>query len=140
MFRSTLPDDATAGFTLIEALVALSIVAIVMASIGSLIGSSARGVRAIDGRLTRLETARAVMTALPDRGQLAPGTLSGMIADHPWRVDVLPFATQTAEQRSPTDPRSAARWAPQAVIVTVQSPSGAATQISTIRLQRGERQ
>jgi len=75
LFRSTQPDDATAGFTLIEALVALSIVAIIMASIGSLIGSSARGVRAINGRLTRLEIARAVMTALPDRGQLAAGAL-----------------------------------------------------------------
>jgi|SRR3974390_1314069 len=134
LFRSIPPDGANAGFTLIEALVALSIVAIMMASIGNLIGSSARGVRTIDGRLTRLETARAVMTALPDRGQLAPGTLSGMIAEHPWRVDVLPFATQTADQRS------AARWMPQAVIVTVQSPSGAATQISTIRLQRGDSQ
>ena len=32
------------------------------------------------------------MTALPDRDQLTPGTLAGEIADHPWRIDVLPFA------------------------------------------------
>lgn len=129
MFRSTIPDDATAGFTLIEALVALSIIAVVIASIGELIASSARGVRSIDRHLTRLETTRAVMTALPDRDQLVPGDLSGMIANYRWRVDVLPFATQPAAQ-------SSTRWMPKAVTVTVQSPNGPAMQISTIRLQQ----
>ena len=134
MSRSTPPDDAVAGFTLIEALVALSIVAIVMAAIGSLIASTARGVRSIDGHLTRLETARAVMTALPDRDQLARGAFSGMIANHPWRVAVSPFATDSVGQEPST------RWVPQAVVVNVGSASGAAMRISTIRLQRSAAQ
>jgi len=132
--RSTLPDDAVAGFTLIEALVALSIVAIVMAAIGSLIASTARGVRSIDGHLTRLETARAVMTALPDRDQLARGAFSGTIANHPWRVAVSPFAIDSTGQQS------SERWVPQALVVNVGSPSGAAMRISTIRLQRSAAQ
>jgi len=132
--RSTPPDHGVAGFTLIEALVALSIVAIVMAAIGSLIASTARGIRSIDGHLTRLETARAVMTALPDREQLARGALSGMIANHPWRVAVLPFATDSVGQEP------SARWVPQAVVVNVGSPSGATMRISTIRLQRSAAQ
>jgi len=119
-----------AGFTLIEALVALSIVAMALSSIGALIASSARGVRSMESRLTRLETARAIMTALPARDQLVPGTLSGAIADHPWRVDVLPFATQNLSLPV------RAQWVPQAVVVTIQTPSGAAMQINTIRLQR----
>ena len=130
MSRSILPDDAVAGFTLIEALVALSIVAIVMAAIGSLIASTARGARSIDVHLTRLQTARAVITALPDRDQLARGAFSGTIANHPWRVAVLPFATDSVAQEP------SARWVPQAVVVNVGSPSGAAMRISTIRLQR----
>ena len=134
MFRSTAHEDAVAGFTLIEALVALSIVAIAMASLGSLIASTARGVRSIDGHLTRLETARAVMTALPDRDQMALGALSGSIAGHPWRIDVSPLATAISDQKLP------AQWVPQTVILTVQSPNGAAMQISTIRLQRRDGQ
>lgn len=130
MFRSTAAEDASAGFTLIEALVALSIVAIALASIGSLIASTARGVRSINEHLTRLETARAVMTALPDRDQLAVGALSGTIADDAWRVDVLPLAEPSLGQKSPE------QWVPQNVVVTVKSPNGAAMQISTIRLQR----
>ena len=130
MFRSTAAEDASAGFTLIEALVALSIITIALASIGSLIASTARGVRSINEHLTRLETARAVMTALPDRDQLAVGALSGTIADHAWRVDVSPFAQRSPGQKSPK------QWVPQNVVVTVKSPNGAAMQISTIRLQR----
>jgi general secretion pathway protein I len=130
LFRSTAPEDPSAGFTLIEALVALSIVTVALASIGSLIASTARGVRSTNEHLTRLETARAVITALPDRNQLAVGALSGTIADHSWRVDVLPFA-----QRSP-DQKSLEQWVPQKVVVTVESPNGAAMQISTIRLKR----
>jgi general secretion pathway protein I len=118
----------TAGFTLIEVLVALSIVAVGLAAIGGLISSSVRGARSIEDHLTRLETARAIMTALPDRDQLVPGYLSGEIADHRWRIDVLPFTARDAGPRT--------QWLPQAVVVTVQAPSGAAIKIDTIRLQR----
>ena len=129
MSQSTALRDS-AGFTLIEALVALSIVAVALTSIGALIASSARGVRSIEGRLTRLETARAILTALPARHQLVPGTVSGEIANHRWRVDVLPFTMQNVS------PQPGAQWVPQAVVMTVQTPSGAAMKINTIRLQR----
>src|SRR5215475_15838771 len=86
----SIPLKDSAGFALIEALVALAIVAIALSSIGNLIASSAHGARSIEARLTRLETARAVMSALPSRDQLVPGTSSGEIADHVWRVDVVP--------------------------------------------------
>ena len=118
------------GFTLIEALVALSVVAVVLAPIGALIASSARGARSIEAHLTRLETARSIMTALPSRDQLAPGALSGQIARHLWRVDVLPFAAQGP------GPLGHVQWVPQAVVVTVKAPSGAPLEINTIRLQR----
>src|SRR5215475_10660792 len=86
LYRSTDPDASTSGFTLLEVLVALAIVAIGLASIGSLVANSVRGVQSIEGHLTRLETARAVMAALPDRDQLESGTLTGTIADHSWQV------------------------------------------------------
>jgi general secretion pathway protein I len=118
---------------LIEVLVALSIIAIVFASIGGLVATSVRGTRSIEAHLIRLETARAIMTALPDRDQLVPGTFTGESAGLPWRLDVLPFATNTQLSQP------SARWIPQAIVVTVQSPSGATMNISTVRLWRGDR-
>ena len=130
MWRSIEPRRSTAGFTLIEVLVALSIVATTLASIGALIASTARGTRSIETHLNRLEIARAIMTAIPDRDQLTPGNFSGEMAGHPWRVDVLPFVSNNMEPQNDT------LWVPQTVVMTVRSPAGAAMQVSTVRIQR----
>jgi general secretion pathway protein I len=118
----------TDGFTLIEVLIALSIVAVSLTSIGALMASSARGVRSIESRLIRAEVARSTMTALPDRSQLKPGYIFGRISGHDWRVDVQSYATP---DRRPTR----GSWRPHTVVVTVRSPSGGATQINTVRLR-----
>ncbi len=128
MFRSTAPESTTAGFTLIEVLVALSIVAVSLSSIGALIATTVRGTRSIESHFTRLETAQAILTALPDREQLAPGNFSGEVGDYRWRINVSPFTTNVGTRQS--------TWVPQAIAVTVQSPVGGILQINTVRLHR----
>ena len=118
---------STAGFTLIEVLVALAVVAVSLSSIGMLVATTVRGTRSIERHLTELETIRAIATALPDREQLVPGTLSGEVADHQWRIDVAPFAS------SPPQPTT---WVPQSIVLTVQAPDGAVMEIDTVRLHR----
>jgi general secretion pathway protein I len=124
------PLEDSAGFTLIEALVALAVIAAVLASVGSLIATTARGTRSIEDRLARLETARSIIAAFPARDQLAPGAMSGEIASYRWWIDVLPFASQTMS------PQLRGQWVPQAVVVTIKSPNGAPMKIETLRLQR----
>ena len=119
-----------AGFTLVEVLVALAVLAVALTAIGSLMATTVRGTRSIDAHVTLVETARTIMTGLPDRGQLAIGNLSGEIAEHRWRTDVLPFVSPNVDQRLATP------WTPQRVVVRVQSPSGAILQIETIRLRK----
>jgi general secretion pathway protein I len=119
-----------AGFTLIEVLVALAVVAMALAAIGSLTATTARGSRAIDQRLALVETARLIATALPDRGDLAPGSLSGDLAGYRWRVDVEPLASTLVDPRLPT------RWVPHKVVITVQSPAGQRISIDSVRLLR----
>ena len=128
MLQSTAHKGA-AGFTLIEALVALAIVVVLLSSIGALIASSARGSRSIEARLSRLEAARSIMAALPSRDQLRPGAVSGQIGRHLWRIDVLPFAQDSG-------PSGHLEWVPQAIAVTVKAANGALMEIDTIRLQR----
>ena len=50
----------TRGFTLIEVLVALAVVAVSLSAIGSLIAVTVRGARAVGGQLALVETARGV--------------------------------------------------------------------------------
>src|SRR5258708_21911780 len=78
------------GFTLIEVLVALAVIAVVLTAIGSLIAGSVRGARALDQHLTLIETARAVEAGLPDRADLKLGTLAGEVSGQRWRVRVRP--------------------------------------------------
>jgi general secretion pathway protein I len=117
------------GFTMIEALVALSIIAIVLAAIGSLVATNVRATRRVDDRLSLVETARAVLTGLPDGGHLTSGDLRGRIGDNRWRVDVLPF------QADFVDPVRRTRWVPQAVVIRVQTPSGQELRLDTVRLR-----
>ena len=119
-------DDA--GFTLVEVLVALAVVSVSLAAIGSLIATTVRGVRSLNTNFALVETARAVMAGLPDRGDLAPGNFSGELAEHRWRVDVLPFAADSP------DPNVTPPWVAQTVVVRVQSPSGKILEINTVRL------
>ncbi len=130
MCRSITPKCDTAGFTLIEVLVALAIVAISLSSIGLLIATTVHGTHSIEHRLAQVETARSVATALPDRDQLVFGNFSGALANQRWRVDVLPYAATNVDQRQ------AARWLPQSVVISVRSPDGGMLQISTLRLRQ----
>jgi general secretion pathway protein I len=128
--RSIAPRHTSAGFTLIEALVALAIIAALFSPIAALIATSARGTRSIEQHLTELEIARTVVTALPERDRLVPGTSSGEIAGYRWQVDVSPFVP--AKFGAP----DATPWVPHAVVVTVRSPTGALMQIDTVRLRQ----
>jgi general secretion pathway protein I len=119
----------TEGFTLVEVLVALAVVAVSLSAIGSLIAVTNRGARAVGGHLALTETARAIMTGLPNRNDLAPGSFSGETSGHRWRVDVLPFYADFV------DPEKAL-WIPQTVVVRVQSPTGPILQLNTVRLRR----
>ena len=121
-----------AGFTLIEVLVALSVVAVALAAIGSLIGASVRGTRAVDYNVVAATTARALASALPARDALKPGSLTGERGGQRWRIDVGPAASPNVEPTLPT------RWVPQAVVIRVQSSTGGVFEINTVRLRRRE--
>jgi len=127
--------DASGGFTLIEALVALAVAAVSLAAIGLLVAANIRGSSRIEQHLGLVETLRAVETGLPDRPSLSAGTLSGDMHGQAWSVDIAPFPGDFV------NPRAAHFWTPQTIVINVQSPSGAVLQLETIRLGRrtGER-
>jgi general secretion pathway protein I len=116
------------GFTLIEVLVALAVVAASLAAIGSLIATSVRGAHAVEQHVALVERARAVMAALPRRDELSIGQAAGEIAGYRWQIAVLPYPTgQTG---------TVSQWVPRTVVTTVRSRSGAALQVHTVRLVR----
>jgi general secretion pathway protein I len=118
----------SAGFTLIEVLVALAVVAASLAAIGSLIATSVRGARAVEQHVALVERTRAIMAALPRRDELAIGQAEGESAGYRWQIIVLPYPT--GQTGAPS------QWVPRMVVTTLRSRSGTAMQVHTVRLVR----
>jgi general secretion pathway protein I len=116
-----------AGFTLIEALVALAIIVVMLGAIGSVVATTTRGTRAIDQHLALSGTAETLLADLPARGLLKPGRQSGELAGSRWRVDVAPM--NVAGGNPATD-----RFVPMAVNLRLQRADGAVIQITTVKL------
>jgi general secretion pathway protein I len=122
-------SDGIAGFTLIEALVALAIVAAVLSSIGAVIATSVKGTRSIDQHLALTGAAETLLAALPARNLLKPGRQTGETAGHRWRIDVAPMNVAVTSDAPPTG-----RFVPLAVSMRLQAPGGPAIQLTTVRL------
>jgi general secretion pathway protein I len=131
LFRSVPPDRSSrAGFTLLEALIALAILSVALTAMGSLISASLRATRSLDERFALIETARTIEAGLPDRQKLQVGRLAGEIGSHHWRVDVSPYLVEVL------DPKRASPWLPLKVVLTVRGRAGQTIQLSSVRLQR----
>ena len=126
---SSEPARGSAGFTLIEVVVTLAVIAAILLSVGSLVSVAVRGTHALDDHLVLVETARAIEAGLPDRDNLSIGTLSGERDGQLWRVDVRPFP-------GALDAQAKTAWVPMTASITVQTPGGTRFSISTVRLGR----
>ena len=133
MSPATLPptDDRDAGFTIIEVLIALAVVAVSIVAIGSVMSTNVRGVRLLEQHVTLMQTARTVMAVgIPPRAELGPAGLSGRIDDYKWTIDVGPLGEGWDV------PGTDFAWIPALVRIRVRSPSGAETDLRTVRLMR----
>jgi general secretion pathway protein I len=121
-------SDGEKGFTLIEALVALAIIAAVLSSIGAVIATTVKGSRSIDQRLALTGAAETLLAALPARSLLKPGRQSGELAGHRWRIDVAPSKVAVPEVPETS------RFVPLVVNMGLQAPGGPAMLVTTVRL------
>ena len=128
---------ASDGFTLIEVVVAIAVLALVLGAIGGAVGTTVKGLRSVDRQLPLLETAQGLLAALPDRTALRPGAQSGTIGAVHWRIDVAPLngavAADTGAGAGAGAPQSA-KWMPLLVTVSVQGGDGPPVRLDTIRL------
>ena len=129
MWRSARSEaGGTAGFTLLEALVALAVTGAGLAAIGALANSSLHASLSTERHLAEIETARKILAGMPGRDALPFGRLTGSLDAHAWRIDSTPVSTVRAGGET--------SWIPQGIVLLVRSPSGATIEIDTIRLRK----
>jgi general secretion pathway protein I len=126
--RLGVPEDASAGFTLVEALAALAVMAAGLTAVAALTSASLHATLNAQRHLADLESARMIMAGLPDRSALPFGRLTGSLAARNWRIDTSPVSKAVTTGQS--------IWTLQGIALLVRSPSGATTEIDTIRLRR----
>jgi general secretion pathway protein I len=122
------PPRGNAGFTLIEVLVAIAVLAVVLGAIGAVVGNTVRAIRSVDRRLPLLETAQSLIAALPTRDALQPGTQTGTSGEFRWRIDAVLLNPNVP------DDAKAAKWMPLAITVRVQGGEGPPLRLDTVRL------
>src|SRR5580692_6053142 len=105
----TRPRRGSLGFTLIEVLVAIAVLAVVLGAIGAVVGNTVRTIRSVDRRLPLLETAQSLIASLPSREALQPGTQFGASGDFHWRIDAVLF------NRNVPDDDKTAKWMPLSI-------------------------
>jgi general secretion pathway protein I len=123
------------GFTLIEAVVALALVAVVLAAIGAMVSANLRGVRGLEEHAALMQAARLIAAELPRKGEPLPDVVEGDMSGYRWQLRLSPFfdTDQVAQDDS--------RFIPERLELQVRSPSGAMVSLETVRLQnRSDRQ
>ena len=124
-------DRAAAGYSLIETLVALAVVACSLLAIGALMGSNARGSRQLEQHVALVQAAyNALWLAFPSRLSPDSPVQSGESMAHAWRAEAEPFAIDLGA------PTGDVAWIPQKITLKVRSSSGAAIELETVRLFR----
>jgi general secretion pathway protein I len=134
LLRATPPsiEGRDAGFTIIEVLIALALVAVSILAIGSVMSINIRGVRTLEQHVTLMQTARSIMTAeVPTNAARGFGETSGKVNDYQWRIDVGPLGEEWTVNGADS------AWIPALVTIQVRSPSGAVSELKTVRLIHG---
>ena len=127
-------EDREGGFTLIEVLIALAIVAVSLVAIGAVVSTNMRGVGVIEQHVALIAAEQAALaSAIPDHDQLVAGSLEGGSGAERWRMQVGPLGAGWDVAAGK------AGWVPELVTLRLRSASGATVMLRTVRLAQGAR-
>jgi type II secretory pathway pseudopilin PulG len=132
---SSISNDRSAkrgGFTLLEALVALALVAAFFATLAPFLFHARRIMNNAEGRVAAHILLRTLLNAPFDRFHLADTARAGTFNGLRWRVVATPFAIDAA----PPDP--AQSWTAYRIVASVSAGPGQVMTAETIRLGKPE--
>jgi len=121
-----------AGFTLIEALVALALILAFASVLGPYLFQARRIVANVDGRVAAQVLLRTLLDAPFDRSQLANAVRQGEVSGLRWRIVTEPILSEAAASSD------GSKWAEFRVTASVSSGGGQVIAAETVRLGKVE--
>ena len=119
-------SDRQAGFTLLEALVALALVLAFASAVGPHLSQARRIIANAEGRVAAQVLLRSLLNAPFDRSSLARAPWEGETSGLRWRIDTEPVAAARTRDR--------ANWSAFRVVASVTWAPGQVMMAETIRL------
>lgn len=138
-------NQGRAGFTLLEALVALALVLAFAAALGPYLFHARRIIAGADDRIAAQTLLRSLLEAPFDRSNPANVSREGENARLRWRIIAEPLPTfttplQHGEKKSADGQKvNEASWMPYRVIVVVSWGAGSSVNAETVRLGKMQR-
>jgi prepilin-type N-terminal cleavage/methylation domain-containing protein len=121
-------SDRRAGFTLLEALVALALLLIFASAIGPHLSQARRIMANAEGRVAAQVLLRSLLNAPFDRSSKAGASQQGETNGLHWRIDTEPEAAVSAQNQSD--------WSAFRVVASVTWAPGQVIMAETIRLRK----
>jgi type II secretory pathway pseudopilin PulG len=138
----------SAGFTLLEALVALALVLAFAATLGPYLFHARRIMAGVDGRIAAQVLLRSLLQAPFDRSTLADASRQGETAGLQWRITTAPIhigpvapqprQKMSLEERQNQSASERANWTTFRVIGSVSWGPGLSVSAETVRLGKAE--
>ena len=118
----------SAGFTLLEALIAIVILAMSLGALLQLYSTGLRGVGSIDDHLRARLLAQSVMAEMSYDRRLRPGKLQGRFDQFAWTLSITPF-----DDGQPA-PQQVNPWTLHRLALTVTWSQGRRIELQTLRM------
>src|SRR5262245_39530224 len=120
--------SGAAGFTLLEALIAIVILALSLSALLQAYGTGLRGVAKIDDHLRARLLAQSVMAELSHDRRLRPGSVQGRQDKFVWTLSVTRFDDGETPAQQPNP------WTLHRLALTVSWPEGRRIELQTLRM------
>jgi prepilin-type N-terminal cleavage/methylation domain-containing protein len=121
-------SDGHAGFTLLEALVALALLLIFASAVGPHLSQARRIMANAEGRVAAQVLLRSLLNAPFDRSSATLASHEGETTGLHWRIDTAPAAVIRAQNQS--------NWSAVHVVASVTWAPGQVIMAETIRLRK----
>jgi prepilin-type N-terminal cleavage/methylation domain-containing protein len=143
-------NNHSAGFSLVEALVALAIAAILAVALTRFVAGTRANAALVDEMLEMAAMADTLLTDLPGEKPIRAGRIEGRSGTLAWRINVTPVAFRTLPLRVEKSAAVGERVSPLAskakatepslfhVAITLQARSGRAYVVDTVRMGAGQ--